>query len=161
MRVLRSKRHGQNLTKLFLGLIMLKNFARFGDSFELVSWSILLKFFQLLYSNSFARFRILIATPWWFLYSYFRILFSHSWWWWSSYWRSEENRFCLSLRLFYDSIDTFLLFFVVPFCQRLLLVYVETIVDAAVMNWSILVLITDWVFIVIGIQGLMPNPRWD
>ena len=64
MRVLSSKRHGQNLTKLFLGLIMLKNLSRFGDSFELVSWSILLKFFKLLYSNSFARFRILIATPW-------------------------------------------------------------------------------------------------
>ena len=64
MRMLRSQRHGQNLTKLFLGRIMLEKLARFGDSFELVSWSILLKFFKLLYSNSFARFRILIATPW-------------------------------------------------------------------------------------------------
>ena len=161
MRVLRSKRHGQNLTKLFLGLIMLEKLARFGDSFELVSWSILLEFFKLLYSNSFARFRILIATSWWFLYRYFSILFSHSWWWWTGYRGSEENRFCLRLRLCCDPINTFLLFFVVPFCQRLLLASGETIVDAAVMNWSILVLITDWIFNVITIQGLMPNPLWD
>ena len=64
MRMLRSQRHGQNLTKLFLGLIVLEKLARLADSFELVSWSVLLEFFNLLYSNSFARFRILIATPW-------------------------------------------------------------------------------------------------
>ena len=64
MRMLRSQRHGQNLTKLFLGLIVLEKLARLADSFELVSWSILLEFFNLLHSNRFARFRILVAAPW-------------------------------------------------------------------------------------------------
>ena len=161
MRVLRSKRHGQNLTKLFLGRIMLEKLARFGDSFELVSWSILLEFFNLLYSNSFARFRILVAAPWWSLHRYFGILFSHSRWWWTGYWRSEENRFCLRLGLCYDSVNAFLLSFVAPIGQILLLASGETIVDAAVMDWGILVLSTDRVFNVVTVQGLMPNPRWD